>query len=66
MGRIKTSEIKTAGRSLVSAHPNSFTTDFEGNKNALAQLNIHIESKRTRNWLAGYITRIMRIKKATA
>jgi len=65
MGRIKTAEIKIAGRNLVHAHPDSFTVDFERNKAVLNEIKIHIESKRSRNQLAGYITRMMRIKKAT-
>lgn len=66
MGRIRTAEIKHASFSLIEAHPDAFSTDFEQNKTALAGLKIKIESKRDRNKVAGYIARIMRTKKAAA
>lgn len=62
MGRIKTAEIKRASFNLVQAYPEGFTKNFEKNKAALTELKIVIESKHTRNQLAGYITRIMRTR----
>lgn len=64
MGRIKTSEVKTATFSLLQTYTDKFSADFEKNKSMLNELNIVIESKRLRNQVAGYITRKMRTKKA--
>lgn len=55
MGRIKTSFVKHVARELFEKRPEKFSTDFEQNKKAMAEL-VSIESKRTRNIVAGYIT----------
>ncbi len=62
MGRIRTSEIKTASFNLLRAYPDKFTVDFERNKSALDELKVVIDSKHTKNQLAGYIARIARRK----
>ncbi len=64
MGRIRTSEIKTASFNLVHAYSDRFTADFEKNKTVLGELNIVVDSKHTKNQLAGYIARIVRRKPA--
>ena len=58
MGRIKTTVIKRAGKKLVSQHRASFKKDFEGNKVILPKF-IEVPSKKMKNVLAGYITRLM-------
>lgn len=64
MGRIKTISIKTLGNQLIKEHSGKFSDDFDKNKNALGELK-KIESKKTRNVLAGYITKEMqKIKKS--
>jgi small subunit ribosomal protein S17e len=55
MGRIKTSSVKNIARELLEKYPERFSTDFEKNKKALAELT-EFESKRTRNIVAGFIT----------
>lgn len=59
MGRIKTTVIKRTGKKLVSQHKVSFKKDFEDNKQILPKF-IEIPSKKMRNVLAGYITRLMK------
>ena len=57
MGRIKTSFIKRIAQDLFDAHVDKFSTDFEKNKEIINQL-ATFESKRMRNIIAGYITRL--------
>jgi small subunit ribosomal protein S17e len=64
MGRIKTIPIKSLGDRLLEDHLDKFSTDFEKNKKALGTLK-NIESKKTRNILAGYITKEMKKKGKT-
>ena len=54
MGRIKSKMVKRTGNTLLK-EPNRFTDDFEDNKKILENL---MPSKKIRNQLAGYITRI--------
>ncbi|MCX6814137.1 MAG: 30S ribosomal protein S17e [Candidatus Aenigmarchaeota archaeon] len=66
MGRIKSVAVKNLGDDLIVAHGKKFTTDFDKNKKILGEVK-KIKSKRTRNFLAGYITKQMQnIKKAEA
>ena len=55
MGRIKTKPIKKAGTGLVEASPDLFSTDFEHNKKVLGN---NMPSKKVRNMIAGYISRV--------
>lgn len=57
MGRVRTKDIKTAAFNLIQQH--KFTTDFEENKKILSEMNLGL-SKRIRNKIAGYITRVMK------
>lgn len=58
MGRIKTQQVKRITHELLSANPNRFTKDFDENKKAVDELVEH-HSKKLRNVIAGYATRIM-------
>ena len=58
MGRIKSKLIKRTGKSLLNEE-NSFTDDFNDNKNVLKSL---MPSKKIRNQVAGYITRKKKLK----
>jgi small subunit ribosomal protein S17e len=58
MGRIKSIAIKRLGEELIKKHGGKFSEDFEKNKKALIEVK-PIKSKRTRNILAGYITKKM-------
>ncbi len=63
MGRIKTIAVKKFGNELIEKHGHKFTADFEKNKKALAEVET-IDSKRTRNVVAGYITTYMKKQSA--
>ena len=61
MGRVKSLAIKRTTRKILEKYPNLFTDDYEKNKRILDKM---LESdKRTRNSIAGYITRL--VKKQT-
>lgn len=55
MGRIKTSKIKRVTREVMKEH--EFTEDFAENKAKLNDI-IIVSSKKLRNIIAGYITRL--------
>ena len=57
MGRIKTVPIKRITHRLMELHSNEFTNDFEKNKQLVNKL-VDVKSKRLRNVIAGYITRL--------
>jgi small subunit ribosomal protein S17e len=62
MGRIKTAQIKRITRELIDRYKKDFKTDFENNKK-LVSSRTDIQSKKTRNVIAGYVTRIIRANK---
>ncbi|MBI1970030.1 30S ribosomal protein S17e [Candidatus Woesearchaeota archaeon] len=57
MGRIKTQLIKRITFKLMEKHRDAFTTDFEKNKVGVEQF-VSLPSKKMRNIIAGYITRL--------
>jgi len=57
MGRIKTKLIKRKTKELLKAQGDKFTTDFTQNKELMAQ-HTKIVSKKLRNIVAGYMTRL--------
>jgi len=59
MGRIKTTFIKRKTKELLKKHGDSFTTDFSKNKE-IAGRHIEVQSKKLRNVIAGYMTRLKR------
>ena len=61
MGRIKTIMIKNIGEKLYKEHKNEFTTDFEKNKEIVKKY-VDISSKKLRNIVAGYVTRLKKIE----
>ena len=61
MGRIKTWMIKRLGEDLLRQFPDKFCEDFDKNKEVLKDL-LEIKSKKLRNVLAGYITKVMKKK----
>ena len=63
MGRIKTTLIKRTALELFNNHKNKFKKDFEENKKIVEEL-ASIESKKLRNVIAGYITRLVKQQKA--
>lgn len=58
MGRIKSKLVKRTARTLLKAE-NQFSESFEENKKVIAGLT---SSKKVRNQIAGYITRLKKIK----
>ena len=61
MGRIRNRAIKRSGKALISLHNGKFSNNFEDNKKAVMET-AEIESKKIRNVLAGYITKLMKRK----
>jgi len=59
MGRIKTTFIKRKTKELLSKHGEKFSTDFTKNKQLTNQLT-DVSSKKMRNTIAGYLTRLKR------
>jgi small subunit ribosomal protein S17e len=55
MGRVKSALIKRTTRKLIELSPETYTSKFEDNKRMLAGT---MPSKRIRNIVAGYLTRI--------
>ncbi|HFC49141.1 MAG TPA: 30S ribosomal protein S17e [Thermofilum sp.] len=65
MGKVRPKYIKNTARRLVEMYPDRFTIDFEENKKAVMELT-DITSKRIRNQVAGYITRLMKQRERIA
>ncbi len=60
MGRIKSTVIKRTAEKLVEEKPEIFSEDFEENKERIRG---KLPSKRMRNMIAGYITRLKKRKR---
>ncbi|MBO8174905.1 MAG: 30S ribosomal protein S17e [Thermococcus sp.] len=61
MGNIRQGFIKRVARELLDKYPNEFTTDFEHNKRKVQELTT-VQSKTIRNRIAGYLTKLVRMK----
>ena len=61
MGRIKTKLIKRVTKRLVREHGDQLKKDFGENKQVVGAL-AEIKSKKLRNTIAGYVTRLMKAK----
>jgi small subunit ribosomal protein S17e len=61
MGRIKTQQIKRTSLQLMKDHGSEFDTDFNKNKEKVSEFAI-IKSKKLRNVIAGYVTRLAKVK----
>jgi len=59
MGRIRTTLIKRTGERLLKTHPEAFNTDFDYNKKEVEKF-AEIYSKKLRNVIAGYITKLVK------
>lgn len=59
MGRIKTALIKRITFKLLDNHEDKFGTDYEKNKQLVAETT-NITSKKLRNVIAGYLSRIVK------
>ena len=60
MGRIKTKPVKRAAVGLVEKAEEMFNSEFEHNKKVLGR---DMPSKKVRNMIAGYITRLKKNSK---
>ncbi|MEK6947878.1 MAG: 30S ribosomal protein S17e [Nanoarchaeota archaeon] len=62
MGRIRTRLVKRAGAKLYTQNPERFQkTTFDDNKKAVTEMAV-IQSKKLRNLIAGYITKLAKEK----
>ena len=61
MGRIKTQLIKRLSFELLKEHKENFQMDFEQNKKLVEKF-LTSTSKKMRNVIAGYVTRLMKRK----
>lgn len=60
MGRIKSLMVKKAAKQLLLAQAENYTEDFDHNKRVLAS---NLPSKPIRNKVAGYIARLVKMKR---
>lgn len=65
MGRIKTTLVKRVSHDLLEMHSSRFTTSFDENKRVVEQL-ADIQSKKIRNVVAGYVSRLKQKEAETA
>lgn len=65
MGKVRTDKVKKIARELVKRFPDRFNTDFANNKRILHEV-ATIPTPRLRNRIAGYVTRLTAIAKASA
>ena len=57
MGKVRTETVKRVSRELLKRYPDHFTGDFEADKESVNEL-VTTDSKRLRNRIAGYVTRL--------
>jgi len=57
LGKVRIETVKRISRELLRRYPERFTGEFESDKEAVNEL-VVTESKRLRNRIAGYITRL--------
>jgi len=63
MGRIKTMLIKRTANTLIARNPGKFRESFTENKKKVSEY-AEIRSKKLRNIVAGYITRLVQKQKS--
>ena len=61
MGRIKTQKVKRVTEKLMEEHGDEFKKTFAENKELVAEF-ADIPSRKLRNIIAGYITRLVKIR----
>lgn len=62
MGRIKTGLVKRLTKEIMKVHSDQFTSNFQENKDVLKRIS-NMPSKKIRNIVAGYTTRLKRVNK---
>ena len=63
MGKVKTDQVKRAGKTLMERFPEKFTNKFDENKRLVDSLT-QGTTTRVRNQIAGYITRTLSLAQA--
>ncbi len=58
MGRIKTRKVKVLAKEIIEKYPERVSADFELNKQIVGEVLVGQVSKKLRNQVAGYITRL--------
>jgi len=58
MGKVRPDNVKRAARELVERFPEKFSVEFESNKKNVDVLT-NVRSKKLKNRIAGYITKII-------
>jgi small subunit ribosomal protein S17e len=61
MGNIRPTYIKRVGEELMLRYPEQFGLSFDENKKKVSELT-DLKSKSMRNKIAGYVTRLVRIR----
>ncbi len=64
MGKVRIGLVKRTARKLLEMYPDLFTEDFEHNKRVVSEL-VEVASKKLRNQIAGYVTRLVKLYKRT-
>ena len=64
MGKVRTEQVKRIARELLDKYPSKFTVDFENNKKLVNEYT-NVSSKKLRNKISGYTTRLASIKYAS-
>jgi len=57
LGKVRTETVKRAARELIERFPEKFTNEYEANKAAVNEV-MKAPSKKLRNRIAGYVTRL--------
>ncbi len=65
MGKVYTSLIKRTARKLMELYPSEVSEDFEKNKELVSRY-LDVRSKKLRNQVAGYLTRLVKASKKPA
>ena len=63
MGRIKTQLIKRTTEQLLAKYKGQFSEDFIANKELVNKF-VSVHSSKLRNMVAGYLSRLSRVRKA--
>lgn len=61
MGKVRTEMVKRISLELLNRYKKSLSTEFEQNKQFLNEIELDV-SKKLRNRIAGYITRLVKIE----
>ncbi len=59
MGNIRSKQIKRISKQIVVKFQDQLSLDFENNKMVVQQVT-NVQSKKMRNFIAGYVTKIMK------